>query len=287
MCFNKETSIVVFVIGLASALELFRESFTNGIDGCIDGRIFVIGLIIFLVSLMQLNEYFLWSFSNKDEPESRPTDVKIAEENFIANLFVMFILFFQIILVFIANLYFKFIDVNSSNMFVKANSIACILFILVYFSISCYAMNLIMNVIPHEETLSYKDSNTCRMTWGHFLSVYNYDPSVFIAWMTFYSLSFITLIVLVPKNFLVIALLLLSFIGAIIYSAAVGESPDDVGPNIPSDVMTWNEGAFATVFGSTWCFVVMILVIGLIIFRGLDYPFKANYIPELFLKQKK
>ena len=55
MCFDEETSLGVFSIGLTSSIILLRNGITNKNKSDI-----FFSCVTFLISLMQLNEYFLW-----------------------------------------------------------------------------------------------------------------------------------------------------------------------------------------------------------------------------------
>ena len=55
MCFDAKSSLGVFSIGLTSSIILLRNGITNKNKSDI-----VFSCVTFLISLMQLNEYFLW-----------------------------------------------------------------------------------------------------------------------------------------------------------------------------------------------------------------------------------
>lgn len=251
MCFNKEVSIIVFIFGTSVAIQMLREGISNK-----DNRKKVVGILIFLVALMQLNEYFLWLYSNKENNSLKPTDPETIDKNYIANIFVIFILFFQVLLTWLACVNYKIINFknnNSMSFFLSIASAIAILIVIVSFSIG---IDKILKG-PKTDNLSYKDDKTCRLTWGPITSIYNDDPALFNTMLASYLICFLIIGIFLGKKF--IAVIIVILIISLVYSAIMAGNPDPEKKG--------SDGAYITMFGSMWCFLCIALSIFLGIFK--------------------
>lgn len=274
MCFNKEVSIVVFIIGLAAAIKLIYDGMTQKNQE----RKTVIGVIIFMISLMQLNEYFLWKFSNKDDDEKVPVDQETKENNYMANIFIGFTLYFQLVVSYLALLYFwytKGLFLNFKNSKCTYSFVATwiiTIFTICFMGVFGHGISeYVMNPEYKEDALSYKDGNTCRMTWGPFTSMWNNNPQLFIASVLFYAVAFFLISTLVPTNLVLPLLIGLVLIISFIYSGLSAESSVDEGEG-PDKNDQGQSNKWVTVFGSIWCFLCIILSIGCVMFGWIDNP---------------
>lgn len=246
MCFNKEVSGLAFFFGLCAGLQLIREGFFKRYNLC------VVGIIIILIALMQLNEYFIWKFE-EDGTEN---------EKQLASLFTAFTLLFQYIISYIFIFpYMKF----SGNSWIAFLSILTSILGLIYVIIFSYCIDKLINDPKwKEDNKSYKDIKTCKLSWGPFNSIWKNNKDLYYVCTVFYLLAFFTLVLLVPNIIILPILILLSLIFAIIYSAIINQSSD-------------------TVFGSLWCILAVLLSIFCVIFRIASNP--PEWMPKYLFKE--
>jgi hypothetical protein len=60
MCFNKETSMVVFLFGVVCSVKLYMNSFNH--NNSKRERFISASILLFFISAMQLIEYIIWKY---------------------------------------------------------------------------------------------------------------------------------------------------------------------------------------------------------------------------------
>lgn len=109
------------------------------------------------------------------------------------------------------------------------------------------------------------------------------------AWLAFYIITFFLGVILVPTNIVLPFLIGLTFVISLIYASQTAESSKD-GSEVKSGKP--DEDSWITMFGSFWCFIVIVLVIIGVMWNWIDYtPFtfgrkqwlcELNSLPKTF-----
>ena len=209
MCFNKETSLSVFCIGLLSSFYLFNRN--KKYDR-------VNSILVFLISLIQLIEYFLWLYPDCDK------------KNQIVSIFIMITLFIQ------PTLYFIYIySTQSMSEISKIVGFACVCFTSVVFAWILYV------IIPNKKDIcSQVEDHSCRLTWGPLKYLYQQHLILFIlGCISYLSLFYIATTVLTkyPSPFIQQYFIRICLIISIVVSIII------------------DRKQFANIFGSLWCFI--------------------------------
>ena len=143
MCFNKEVSFLVFLFGFLTSIKLFI---------CDNQKSIELGLIILTISLMQLNEFFIWKY-NKNRTLNK-----------FFSSFVPIVVLIQIIVPFYLIIKHKHLE-KDDNFFWPY----CVFFG-IFVICSIY---ILFNVISGPNP-SYRNKSTCRLKWG----AYSFIPSL-------------------------------------------------------------------------------------------------------------
>ena len=138
MCFNAETSIAAFIVGLLCCIYIFTRGVTNNI---VYDK--VLGIVLFFIVIMQLLEYFLWK--NQD----------CGNVNQIVTIVLIIALYLQPVINYIVK-YKYYPELRKYNK---------IPIIVVVFTIVTILM--LKELIQNKEKLcSTKDKQSCRLAWG-------------------------------------------------------------------------------------------------------------------------
>ena len=138
MCFNKETSLGIFIFGLMCALYLQYRGLKN--NNILDKYS---SIVTFLISNMQLIEFFIWKYQECNM------------QNQITSLFLIIILYLQPIIFY---LWISFYNLNSQNREYVVN-----ILILIYSIIFIILFN---NFCKNITKICSLADDSARLTWG-------------------------------------------------------------------------------------------------------------------------
>lgn len=233
MCFNATTSLLTFSLTLVTSLYLYYTGYKNN-----DKSDTMTSLLVILIGLMQLIEYFLWKNQNC---------------NFINHFFsllIMVVLFLQPVLMIIYWYY-----VNSIK---KMDSYP--LYYIAFFSlVTLYTLYWLNKT----KLCSKPTNNSCRLVWSPFTQLYSKNIVLFFLWLTLYFIGCIIVFTKMSKNFDDILkykfrylFLPFTFMVAGLYTIIT------LGLN---SVNPFYYLSYSDIFGSTWCFMAVFLgIIGVL-----------------------
>ena len=217
MCFNAETSIGAFTFGILCSAYIIKRGFdlNNNDDK-------IMGIILILVSLVQLIEYFLWKYPD------------CGNINQIFTIMIIFVLFLQPIGIYFLNKYY-YKELNNYIILY----IPVILFLLV-------TIMILIELIKNKKKLcSKKDKNSCRLVWGSLR--YLGDNKLFLL-LCFSILYFF--IMIIPR--LIINKKLFISDKPIKYNIVI------ILTIFALLISTYYKGEkFYEIFGSLWCFLAL------------------------------
>ena len=157
MCFDEKTSLGVFSIGLTSSIILLRNGIANKNKSDI-----LFSCITFLISLMQLNEYFLW--------RNQKCNIK----NKFWSIMILFVLYLQPI---ISILLLK--KLYNSNIFLQNN-------ILYFFMIMYTIITVYFIYFLSKTNVCSKPQNSKRLEWNALTKLFDNKTILFLFWLGFY-----------------------------------------------------------------------------------------------------
>lgn len=195
MCFNKETSITVYLFGLVCSIYLMYRGVTKKINIDIYASI-----LLFFIAKMQLIEYFLWK------------NQKCNFNNKLASSFIIPLLYIQILVIYLMYLYF-----NKLTPFIN-NKTKTISFLIIIFTIVTIYMIYILTQ-NFDKICSLKDTPSCRLIWKPFEFLYNHNYIILL----FILLYFLVGIPCIPdqktffRNYIFRITIILAIIYAIFY----------------------------------------------------------------------
>ena len=167
MCFNKEVSAVVFLFGLLFSIKLFMNGQEQKELGFQKKSTLynLAGIFLFFINLMQLNEFFLWSYQNKQSTTHQ-----------IWSSAILYTLAFQMIAMYAANIVYDMLPleimdengISKPNPFFWAQTILfgiyCVT--LIYGSIFIVKKNFgKFNSTPSKGSSCQVKGASCRLRW--------------------------------------------------------------------------------------------------------------------------
>lgn len=225
MCFNKELSLFIFILGLVTSIKIIKNNPNSN-------KSLLSGIIIILISCIQLVEFFLWKYNNNANTDN---------SKIMANKFIIYILFLQVIIPYIFALITNIISFNkNSNNYTYIYSIIISIIVFVYFLIFIYYFSLI-NDNP-SKYISKKDIGSCKLIWGPLETFYKENSILLVFMILLYALFFLFLGILMKSNIELFILIIVSFIFSFIYSYIFSNN-------------------FISIFGTLWCFLVIFIII--------------------------
>ena len=273
MCFNKEVSLTMFIFGLAVSVKLLSSGLSslNGSSiypDCVsvvnpqNQTLFnktevVTAIFIFFIALMQLNEYFLWTYQGSD-PYSR-------KMNRFWSYMILFTLTSQVIAYYVANLQLGLLSsTNDSNKLISTNTIAtgsmvCVILMSIFLVVSLF-------FLYRSETSGWlqtrPNTGTCRLLWSCFDAR---TTETNISTKLFRIFYLIALILLTWNNY--------GYMGIFIFAITI----------IPALAYTVAyQKDFNAVYGSIWCFSIISVCLLVGIFNFLP----GHYLDISLLKQQ-
>ena len=221
MCFDKKTSIIVFSLGILAATKVIYDAPKNN-------QQITTGIFIILISIMQLVEYFLWSYQGSDKYS--------LNMNRFWSYMILITLFLQVIVYYFVNVYFGLISDPLIIFYISGLSIFFIL-TLVY----VYKSEKKVGIL---QTRPSKGS--CRLLWGVFDNRTNMLNITSRLFRIFYLLSMMYLLWINYgwKSLILVA----TIIPAILYTI-------------------YYQRDFNAVYGSIWCFSIVIICILVVLFN--------------------
>lgn len=222
MCFNETISLTLFILGTFISLLLYFSDKNP--------KTTIISILLFLVASMQLVEYFIW-------------------KNFDAQIFVIIVLFLQIIIPLLMFLYY-----------IKRTFIVYFLLFLniIIWGISFYYISTDNN--NKELSKVNVDSKSCKLEWNYLVYIYEKNYELYIALNVIYILSFIVLFYILNR-YDIILLALTILIISLIYT-------HDANYNCVNG--NDNKNNFISIYGSIYCFL-LIVVLGIISLQKLIF----------------
>lgn len=219
MCFNKEVSLLTFIISLVTSIKLFTTKKENEI---LENRYKATGILLFFIGLMQLNEYFLWLYQNPKNIEHQFFSLCI-----VITILLQAISFYSASKPFIENK-------EVSNMITIAFSITTITQILIIYTFLSGKLGNLKSV---------PSNKSCRINWDIFSKFGKLYPFIF-------NLSRITyLIVVFTASYYVIGEIITAVMIGIFFLCFLYYYVyyNYKYPNVTSGS------------GSAWCFITVVL----------------------------
>lgn len=153
MCFNKEVSLLMFVIGLATVIKLYTHNVVGTINASKD---IILGTAILGIALMQLLEYFI--FLN----ESKTTT------NLILSFMIHIFILLHVVALVSTNLYYSMFDSpETKDLYIP---------VLVFFAL--FLFFFIAVTFTTNWSKAYTLKNSCRLSWG----AYKDPNNKYITW---------------------------------------------------------------------------------------------------------
>lgn len=153
MCFNKETSLLVYIIGTFCYIYLFYRGFKENRKNDISGAV-----LLLLIAQMQLVEYFLWK------------NQKCNYINLLLSIVIVILLYLQSTMNYLTNIYFygdKWRPNFKTRNYYILLLFTFLLFLMIYKMITWKSM---------EDVCSLKSNNSCRLNWSFLtLSLKNFQ----------------------------------------------------------------------------------------------------------------
>lgn len=183
MCFNKEVSLLAFIFGLATSIQLYIRSGQLGSQ-----RYAMAGTIVLLISLMQLIEYFLW------------TNQKNIDTNIMITKCLHFLIFLQILIPVIMLFSTDYNNISEDK--------SLYITIIVFFTLFLVCFMIFTVFIKWKPSLK----GQCRLNWD----VYNDNKFVYVPFL-FYLILICIFFYLIfgPVG---LTLILVTFVGSFTFS---------------------------------------------------------------------
>tara|TARA_B100000674_G_C37776656_1_gene885192 strand:- start:73 stop:795 length:723 start_codon:yes stop_codon:yes gene_type:complete len=238
MCFDARTSAISFSIGALSSSYLYYKGKKENNKSDL-----MFSLMVFLISLMQLIEYFLWKNQSCN---------KI---NHMFSLLVIVLLTAQPILA--SNYYYH---LYKNNTIVSGNLV--LLYSIIFTLFSIYLLYL----INQSNLCSTTTKNSCRLHWASMKELTKYK-SYYIIWTILYTIpyliagyDFTTWGYKIFKKYPIRYLFpLISYIITILY---ILNKPDDIFELLKNPMMFTK---YVDAWGSLWCFSSVLLgIVGIL-----------------------
>ncbi len=221
MCFNKEVSLLMFIIGLATVIKLYIEGSKIpqkpmvSIEALTAHKDIILGTVILGITLMQLLEYFIFLNHSK------------TTTNLVLSFMIhMFILLHVVAFVSMSLYYNMFDSKENSNFYIP---------VLVFFSLFMFFFLAVTFTTNWSKAYTLK--NSCRLSWGPYM-----DPNnKYLTWgmgLSYVAIFFMLFYVLMGYKGLAI------IIPTCLFSYIFSRYFDKNGT-----------------MGSYWCFLVLILCI--------------------------
>lgn len=156
MCFNKETSLTIFLFGLAASAALMYKGNTEG-----DNRQIVRGTIIFVLVFMQLIEFFIWIY------------LKNKSINTALSYGVLATFSFQIALV---TIMINVLGTVNTCPNVDKDVCSNLNYALIALCMGVVLGNLLISIYFYRNNvniLTKVDSSSCRLNWGSLTGIHN------------------------------------------------------------------------------------------------------------------
>lgn len=214
MCFDKETSLSIFLFGTSCSIYLAYRGICNKSKDDICNSV-----ILFLVSLMQLIEYFLWKY---------PT---CNIYNQIASISIILVLYLQPVI-----LYYTYKFLNKKKLDKKSSLVHNS--IILFFTFLC--IYFIIYLSKNKRSIcSFKDPNGCRLVWEPFKILLKNKKILFLIALFLYFYIYL----IIPRNVKV---------------NKIYELLPKVSLIITLLISIYKKGKyFYTTFGSMWCFIAV------------------------------
>lgn len=267
MCFNQEVSLVVFIFGVAAAAKVIAQGVGNlenkNVFPDCQSRKFgndylkkekfnkteiVTGIFIFVISLMQLVEYFLW---------------KNMGNNPYSSYSIMFTLAFQVVAYFVANYEFGLLSYGNDNATEeeKALSYTATATMSSMLLFLCVATYMLWNTNGMKlRTMS--STKTCRLLWAPLVDHGFYTNMATIGFRVSY-LASLALLSWIDYDWVGYLLFAMTLVPALSYTVVY-------------------QGGVTAVYGSIWCFGIVVIGIaaGLFDFLPGNYKEETEKISE-------
>ena len=211
MCFNKETSLTVFIFSFSLSNYILYRGMKN--KNKID---IIFASLIIPVSLIQLNEYYIWK------------NQECGTKNSFWSIIICLILFLQII---------SFVIVSNLIKYKKTNVLENYLFL--FFIILAIGTIYILNKNKDKICSKPTDKN-CRLEWGSIKYLYNNN---FILLLNLLAIYLYFMYKFISNTFVKNTMIIKNYYGMIgtIYALVVSFYLEKVN--------------FFNIFGSIWCFI--------------------------------
>jgi hypothetical protein len=234
MCFNATTSLLTFCLTVVTSSYLCYTGYKNN-----DKSDKIFSLVIILIGLMQLTEYFLWKNQHCNYT------------NHIFSLLIIVVLFLQPVLTIMYS-YYLYPSKQNCDLYYT--------FYIVFFSL---VTSYILYWLNKTNLCSKPNSKSCRLVWAPITKLYNENIFLFLLWFTLYfiggTLAFFKTVENandILKYKIRYAFLPFTFMLAGLYTI------------ITLGFKSFNPFfylSYADVFGSMWCFMAVFLgIIGVL-----------------------
>lgn len=155
MCFNKESSIIAFTIGIVCSYLLIKKA--NKLH---DKYYILVAVLLILISIMQLIEFFLW------------LNQKCNNTNYIFSLLIIVLLWAQPFITYIAYTYIYKKKIPQTHK--------------VILTIWTLLMLLVLYLCSQQNMCSLADKDSCRLIWNPFTFIKENYIVIFILMILFY-----------------------------------------------------------------------------------------------------